>query len=98
MAEESPRTAVKYDTEVSAAPAAKKTITKKKKGAEDTIKVTDLTEGDIVKVYNVAKDGEVKATSEAVADGGKKTTIKSERLIRVNRWNSVRNCDKTKQR
>ncbi|QWH22455.1 hypothetical protein EXW50_08575 [Bacillus mycoides] len=49
---------MKYDTEVSAAPSKKKTITveNNKKGAEDTIKVTDLTEGDIVKkVYNVAK-------------------------------------------
>ncbi|MGW6150616.1 hypothetical protein ACWFN4_24865 [Bacillus mycoides] len=79
---ESPRTAVKYDTEVSAAPAAKTiTVENNKKGAEDTIKVTDLTEGDIVKVYNVAKDGEVKATSEAVADGGKEATIKVEDLL-----------------
>ncbi len=79
---ESPRTAVKYDTEVSAAPAAKAiTVENNKKGAEDTIKVTDLTEGDIVKVYNVAKDGEVKATSEAVADGGKEATIKVKDLL-----------------
>ncbi|WP_215573261.1 hypothetical protein [Bacillus mycoides] len=58
MVRKSTRTAVKYDTEVSAAPSKKKTITveNNKKGAEDTIKVTDLTEGDIVKkVYNVAK-------------------------------------------
>ncbi|NUC18913.1 hypothetical protein [Bacillus mycoides] len=79
---ESPRTAVKYDTEVSAAPVAKTiTVENNKKGAEDTIKVTDLTEGDIVKVYNVAKDGEVKATSEAVADGGKEATIKVKDLL-----------------
>ncbi len=79
---ESSRTAVKYDTEVSAAPAAKTiTVENNKKGAEDTIKVTDLTEGDIVKVYNVAKDGEVKATSEAVADGGKEATIKVKDLL-----------------
>ncbi|MGG0043371.1 hypothetical protein [Bacillus tropicus] len=79
---ESTRTAVKYDTEVSAAPAAKTiTVENNKKGAEDTIKVTDLTEGDIVKVYNVAKDGEVKATSEAVADGGKEATIKVKDLL-----------------
>ncbi|WP_215573258.1 IMP dehydrogenase [Bacillus mycoides] len=79
---ESPRTAVKYDTEVSAAPRSKTiTVENNKKGAEDTIKVTDLTEGDIVKVYNVAKDGEVKATSEAVADGGKEATIKVKDLL-----------------
>nr|WP_255294293.1 IMP dehydrogenase [Bacillus wiedmannii] len=79
---ESPLTAVKYDTEVSAAPAAKTiTVENNKTGAEDTIKVTDLTEGDIVKVYNVAKDGEVKATSEAVAEGGKEATIKVKDLL-----------------
>nr|WP_269481881.1 IMP dehydrogenase [Bacillus mycoides] len=79
---ESPRTAVKYDTEVSAAPVAKTiAVENNKKGAEDTIKVTDLTEGDIVKVYNVAKDGEVKATSEAVAEGGKEATIEVKDLL-----------------
>ncbi|MGN5648470.1 hypothetical protein [Bacillus sp. Brlt_9] len=79
---ESPRTAVKYDTEVSAAPAAKTIVVKNNKnGVEDTIQVTDLTEGDIVKVYNVAKDGEAKATSEAVAEGGKEATIEMKDLL-----------------
>ncbi len=79
---ESSRTAVKYDTEVSVAPAAKTiTVENNKTGAKDTIKVTDLTEGDIVKVYNVAKDGEAKATSEAVAEGGKEATIEVKDLL-----------------
>ena len=73
---------MKYDTEVSVAPAAKTiTVENNKTGAKDTIKVTDLTEGDIVKVYNVAKDGEAKATSEAVAEGGKEATIEVKDLL-----------------
>ncbi|PES26415.1 IMP dehydrogenase, partial [Bacillus thuringiensis] len=79
---ESPRTAVKYDTEVSAAPAAKTiTVENNKKGAEDTIKVTGLVAGDIVTVYDAATKGNAVAT-ETVAKEKQEVEIKKADLLK----------------
>ncbi|PGS03745.1 hypothetical protein COC45_30380, partial [Bacillus cereus] len=63
------------------APAAKTiTVENNKTGTVDTIQVIGLAEGDIVKVYNVAKGGEAIATSP-IGDGGTGVTFNEKDLL-----------------
>ncbi|KOS29404.1 IMP dehydrogenase [Bacillus anthracis] len=56
---ESPRTAKKYDTQVSLAPAVKNIVILNNDDAEYIVRVTGLESGDVVKVYGEATGGEV---------------------------------------
>ncbi|HDR4322310.1 TPA: hypothetical protein QCP76_005332 [Bacillus anthracis] len=69
---ESPRTAKKYDTQVSLAPAVKNIVILNNDDADDIVRVTGLESGDVVKVYGEATGGEVieKATVQ-----GNKTAV-----------------------
>ncbi|MED1001762.1 hypothetical protein P4T45_11885, partial [Bacillus mobilis] len=83
--DESKRVTVKYGAEpTTVAPAVEKiTVSNNKVGAEDTITVSELKKGDIVRVYEASKGGEAIVTSEAVAGEAKEVTIKKADLLKV---------------
>ncbi|PFR45637.1 hypothetical protein COK35_28390, partial [Bacillus cereus] len=58
-------------------------IINNKKGATDTITVSELKKGDIVRVYEASKGGEAIATSEAVAEGKVEVTITKTDLLKA---------------
>ncbi|PEV36961.1 IMP dehydrogenase, partial [Bacillus thuringiensis] len=65
------------------APAVEKiTVSNNKVEAEDTITVSELKKGDIVRVYEASKGGEAIVTSEAVAGEAKEVTIKKADLLK----------------
>ncbi|MFG3727076.1 hypothetical protein ACGGBA_17690, partial [Bacillus mobilis] len=61
----------------------KANIINNKKGATDTITVSELKKGDIVRVYEASKGGEAIATSEAVAEGKVEVTITKTDLLKA---------------
>ncbi|MCR6815547.1 hypothetical protein [Bacillus thuringiensis] len=83
--DESKRVAVKYEAEpTTVAPAVEKiTVSNNKVEAEDTITVSELKKGDIVRVYEASKGGEAIVTSEAVAEGKTEATILGKDLLKV---------------
>ncbi|PHB10318.1 hypothetical protein COE81_00760, partial [Bacillus wiedmannii] len=83
--DESKRVTVKYGAEpTTVAPAVEKiTVSNNKVEAEDTITVSELKKGDIVRVYEASKGGEAIVTSEAVAGEAKEVTIKKADLLKV---------------
>ncbi|MED2958539.1 hypothetical protein P4306_12355, partial [Bacillus thuringiensis] len=79
---ESARTAVKYESQVTVAPAVDTVkVANNKAGDADTITVSEVAEGDIVKVYDASTEGNLKATSAAVAEGKKEATITGKDLL-----------------
>ncbi|MED1001549.1 hypothetical protein P4T45_10725, partial [Bacillus mobilis] len=73
--------AVKYESEVTVAPAVDTVkVTNNKKGDADTITVSEVAEGDIVRVYDASTEGNElgKAT---VAKDAKETTIEKADLL-----------------
>ncbi|MEZ2325432.1 IMP dehydrogenase, partial [Bacillus tropicus] len=52
-------------------------------GDEDTITVSELKTGDVVRVYEASKGGEAIATSKAVADKETEATIKKADLLKT---------------
>ncbi len=83
--DESKRVTVKYEAEpTTVAPAVEKiTVSNNKVEAEDTITVSELKKGDIVRVYEASKGGEAIVTSEAVAEGKTEATILGKDLLKV---------------
>ncbi|HDX9708096.1 TPA: hypothetical protein ROY17_005938, partial [Bacillus thuringiensis] len=73
--DESKRVTVKYEAEpTTVAPAVEKiTVSNNKVEAEDTITVSELKKGDIVRVYEETKDGEAIATAKAETFAEEKT-------------------------
>ncbi|MED3152125.1 hypothetical protein P4370_29110, partial [Bacillus thuringiensis] len=61
----------------------KANIINNKKGETDTITVSELKKGDIVRVYEASKGGEAIATSEAVAEGKVEVTITKKDLLKA---------------
>ncbi|MEC2919138.1 hypothetical protein P9Z75_01520, partial [Bacillus tropicus] len=79
---ESTRTAMKYESEVTVAPAVDTVkVLNNKAGDEDVITVSELAPGDIVKIYDASTGGNLKATSAAVAEGKKEATITGKDLL-----------------
>ncbi|MED3206170.1 hypothetical protein P4396_19360, partial [Bacillus thuringiensis] len=79
---ESTRTAMKYESEVTVAPAVDTVkVANNKAGDADTITVSELAPGDIVKIYDASTGGNLKATSAAVAEGKKEATITGKDLL-----------------
>ncbi|AJH06040.1 hypothetical protein [Bacillus thuringiensis] len=79
---ESARTAVKYESQVTVAPAVDTVkVANNKAGDADTITVSELAPGDIVKIYDASTGGNLKATSAAVAEGKKEATITGKDLL-----------------
>ncbi|MGG3725324.1 hypothetical protein ABET23_00005, partial [Bacillus wiedmannii] len=79
---ESTRTAMKYESEVTVAPAVDTVkVLNNKAGDEDAITVSELSPGDIVKIYDASTGGNLKATSAAVAEGKKEATITGKDLL-----------------
>ncbi|MCR2013067.1 hypothetical protein P7D15_31655, partial [Bacillus cereus] len=79
---ESTRTAMKYESEVTVAPAVDTVkVLNNKAGDEDAITVSELAPGDIVKIYDASTGGNLKATSAAVAEGKKEATITGKDLL-----------------
>ncbi|MED3159830.1 hypothetical protein P4376_06210, partial [Bacillus thuringiensis] len=74
-----------YEAEpTTVAPAVEKiTVSNNKVEAEDTITVSELKKGDIVRVYEASKGGEAIVTSEAVAEGKTEATILGKDLLKV---------------
>ncbi|MFE5268447.1 hypothetical protein ACFQ8U_27560, partial [Bacillus mobilis] len=83
--DESKRVAVKYEAEptTAALEAEKVTVANNKAGDEDTITVSELKTGDVVRVYEASKGGEAIATSKAVADKETEATIKKADLLKT---------------
>lgn len=78
---ESARIAVSYASETSAPTTATKiTVVNNYVGTQDTIAVTGLKEGDVVKVYSVSTGGTAIGTSDAVGAGATTTTISVDQL------------------
>ncbi|PEQ50907.1 hypothetical protein CN468_07740, partial [Bacillus cereus] len=83
--DESKRVAVKYEAEptTAALEAEKVTVANNKAGDEDTITVSELKTGDVVRVYEASKGGEAIATSKAVADKETEATIQKADLLKT---------------